>query len=167
MQDYRGAAPGGRRIVTTQRNGPPSEVGPRPGYDPRTEGTDSEIKVTTTGNVDSFNVSSSAAVSRYTSSREIDFVAVAEFVANLDSAEDLELPGSLAWCAWSDSDPRKLAACLRVVPWWAFDIAERLEAEAEASKAVAASTDWSAVAREIFALNSFRANHPEAKRVVA
>ncbi|MCV7313729.1 DUF2742 domain-containing protein [Mycobacterium paraffinicum] len=88
---------------------------------------------------------------RQTASHEISWYKVAAFVGPLIDryGSSLPLPGSPEWCGLPDADPRKLGALLSVARFWAFDAACQQQALAEASKAVAASADWPAIAREI------------------
>lgn len=76
------------------------------------------------------------------------------------------LVGSLDWMALDDTDPSKWAAVLDGGQHWALRLEGNQRALGEASKAVAASTDWRKVASEIQGLANFRASRPWARRGV-
>lgn len=103
-----------------------------------------------------------------TSSREVDWFAVAQFVAPLIAGFDrLPIPGTPAWCELSDHDPVKLAACLLYVRYWAFDAACRQETEIQASHDISAAADWAAIGRRIRDEAEFYRDHPHLKRAPA
>lgn len=79
----------------------------------------------------------------------------------------LPLLGTPAWCDLADDDPAKLAAVLDGGCRHALRLELNQEARAEASKAIAASADWRAIAQELTELRAFRAANPWAERVVS
>jgi hypothetical protein len=83
-------------------------------------------------------------------SRSVAWWPVHEFMAALlAQANQLPVAGTPSWCALSDGDPRKLLAVAAAGEHHVLRVEIAQEAYAEASKAVAASTDWSSVANEI------------------
>lgn len=62
---------------------------------------------------------------------------------------DIPAAGTPAWCALADDDPRKLLACAIEGVHHVLRVEIAQEQRAEASKAVAAAADWSAIAREL------------------
>jgi RNA polymerase sigma-70 factor, ECF subfamily len=68
------------------------------------------------------------------------------------TAPDVPIFGSARWCALGDDDPTKTYAAVRAaLAWWVEQDrvgAESDEAHVAASHAIAASLDWSAMARE-------------------
>ncbi|MBS4730060.1 DUF2742 domain-containing protein [Mycobacterium sp. SM1] len=67
---------------------------------------------------------------------------------------ELPWPGTPAWCALSDNDPRKLLALAEFGQHHALRVETAQQDMAEASKAVAASADWRAIANEITQLHA-------------
>lgn len=67
----------------------------------------------------------------------------------VDLADRLPFPGTLPWLALPDNHPVRHAAMLQAASQFVLRIETAQEARAEASKAIAASTDWRQVAREI------------------
>lgn len=65
----------------------------------------------------------------------------------LDNVGDYPPAGTPAWCELADGDRRKWAALLDFARHFALRVETAQEAAAEASKAVAASADWSQVGR--------------------
>lgn len=59
------------------------------------------------------------------------------------------VPGSPSWAALPDDAPAKWQALLWAAMWWVVAEDARQTGTAEVSKAIAASTDWRAVATEI------------------
>ena len=57
------------------------------------------------------------------------------------------LVGSLPWLRLADDDPVKVAAIFDAASHWALRLENNQTALAEASKAIAASEDWSKVGR--------------------
>ena len=82
---------------------------------------------------------------------------VHEFIAAaVAQADNLPAAGTPAWVALADSDPRKMLAIAVEGEHIVLHREIRQEARAEASRAVATSTDWPAVAREIQQLDAAR-----------
>jgi hypothetical protein len=69
---------------------------------------------------------------------------------HLDAAGPLPIAGTPQWCALSDTDPRKLVALPDFAQHWALRVETCQQAHAEASHAVSAAADWSAIATEIY-----------------
>jgi hypothetical protein len=85
-----------------------------------------------------------------TASRSVAWWPVHEFMAALLAhANDLPPAGTPAWCALSDGDPRKLLAVAAAGEHHVLRVEMAQEAQAEASKSVAAAADWCGVAREM------------------
>lgn len=80
-------------------------------------------------------------------SREIDWYSVWTFVRPLLRA--CPYPGTAQWIALSDHDPAKFAAVLLAGALWSLAESTRQDAEREASHAVSAAADWTAVARRV------------------
>ena len=72
--------------------------------------------------------------------------------------------GTPAWCALADDDPAKTAALLDASSIGRCG-GNRQQAECEASHAISAAADWSAIARNIKDRNEFYAARPWLKRV--
>lgn len=94
-----------------------------------------------------------------------EFVHLLLAMAGIDG-DELHPAGTAAWRALPDDDPAKLLSCLIDSPHHALRVEAAQAAMAQASRAVSAAADWGQIARETIALNSFRANHAEATRVV-
>jgi hypothetical protein len=117
---------------------------------------------TTTEQVDTANCSGIAAA---VSSQQVNWWEVHEFVAPvLKRAGPLPIVGSPGWCALPDTDPRKVAALFDAAQHWALRVETCQTAECEASQAISAAADWSAVARYIHDETTFYAGHPWLKR---
>lgn len=100
-----------------------------------------------------------------TESRSVAWWPVHEFItAFVAQANTPPVAGTPAWCALDDADPGKLLALAAAGEHWVLRMEIAQEARAEASKAVAASTDWRRVAREVTQLDAFRKSHPWAVR---
>ncbi|MGB5796883.1 MAG: DUF2742 domain-containing protein [Mycolicibacter algericus] len=94
-------------------------------------------------------------------SRTTDWWSVYSFVAPfLDAAGDYPMAGTISWRELPDDDPRKWAALLDGASHHILRVEHNQRALAEASEAVAASTDWGKVARELLQLDGFRRAHP-------
>jgi hypothetical protein len=120
--------------MSDRQNGPPIEVGPRPGHHSQTEGNDH----TANGYVDS------------TASQQVSWWSVHEYVEpQVLAVDSWPLIGSPAWCELPDDDPAKLAAVFDAAQHWALRLETCQEARAEASHAVSAADDWSGIANEI------------------
>jgi hypothetical protein len=81
-------------------------------------------------------------------SKQITYLPVYELVSPLLGDPDV-LPGTPVWCQLEDTDPAKWKAILWAAVWWCVEQDARQAAMAEASKAIAASADWSAVAQRV------------------
>ena len=89
-------------------------------------------------------------LNRRTESQQVSWWAVHEFVAAvLDQANGYPMAGTPAWCSLAHDDPMKLAAVLDAGQHHALRIETEQQARAEASRDVAAATDWSRVAQYI------------------
>ena len=83
-----------------------------------------------------------------TESRSVAWWPVHEFIAALVAqVSDLPMAGTPAWCRLGDGDPRKLLAVAVAGEHHVLRVETAQEALAEASKTIAAETDWQAVAR--------------------
>ena len=81
--------------------------------------------------------------------------------------DDLPNPGTPRWCGLPNDDPQKvIALLLRASKAVLHDEGDQ-QARAEASKAVAGSADWTAIAREADQLAEFRSARPWLKRLVS
>jgi hypothetical protein len=127
----------------TNQNGPPGlEVRPRPGYHPRTGATDTNL----TSNLASADTQQSSP----TESQQVSFWSVHEHVQPvLDEVGSWPMAGTPQWCALDETHPAKTAALLDAARHWALRVETCQEAECEASQAVSAAADWSAIANEI------------------
>lgn len=97
--------------------------------------------------------------------RSVSWWSVHEFVTRLtELVAAWPMAGTPAWCALDDYDPRKLAAVLDAGQHHALRVETAQEIHAEASKAVAAATDWRAIAQEMHQLHNWRATRPWAIR---
>ncbi|WP_204807772.1 DUF2742 domain-containing protein [Mycobacterium riyadhense] len=84
-------------------------------------------------------------------SRQVSWWSTHEFLQALVSQANsgpLPWPGTPAWCALADGDPRKLLALAEFGVHHALRVETAQEAHAGASRAIAAAADWSAVARD-------------------
>jgi hypothetical protein len=84
-------------------------------------------------------------------SQQVSWWCVHEYVdPYLKSAGTWPLAGSPEWCALPDDDPRKLAALFHAARDWCFRMELNAEAliGAQASQAISAAADWSAIAVE-------------------
>jgi hypothetical protein len=100
------------------------------------------------------------------SSRQVAWWPVHEFVATLVSQSNfvtalaqmqpgpLPVAGTPAWCALANGDPRKLLALAVAGEHHVLRMEIAQEQLAEASQAISAAADWSAIARAITARNS-------------
>jgi hypothetical protein len=90
-------------------------------------------------------------------SRTVDWWSVHQYVEPLlKEVGSWPMVGSLPWQHLPTDDPAKLAAVLDAARHWALRLDCCQEARADASKAVAASADWPAVARELRRLDAAR-----------
>ncbi|BCQ09663.1 hypothetical protein JMUB5695_03113 [Mycobacterium heckeshornense] len=101
-------------------------------------------------------------------SRQVSWWPVHEFVRPwLERAGDWPPAGTAAWQQLSATDPRKWAALLDAARHWCLRL-DTLQAElAEASKSIAATTDWRAVAAEITKLRAAEATGARILRKVS
>lgn len=87
-----------------------------------------------------------------TSSRQVSWWGVHEYVQpSLDAAGQWPTAGTPAWCALDDADPVKLAALLDAAQHHALRMETAQAVLADASRAVAASANWTALANDIMA----------------
>jgi Protein of unknown function (DUF2742) len=77
------------------------------------------------------------------------------------------MAGSVAWCALADDDPRKWAALLDAAQHWALRVETCQVAECQASSAISAGADWSAISRHLRGEYEFYASKPWLRRRVA
>jgi hypothetical protein len=68
----------------------------------------------------------------------------------LDAAGSLPMAGTPEWCDLDDTDPRKAVALLDAAQHWSLRVETCQHAHAQASHAVSAAANWSAIATEIF-----------------
>lgn len=89
------------------------------------------------------------------SSRTLVWLPVHRYAAGLaallgvDLGDRLPYPGTISWLDLPDGSPVKKAALLLAASHHVLRLEIEQEAKAEASKAVAASADWPAIAREV------------------
>lgn len=84
----------------------------------------------------------------YPPSRTVDWFAVHQFVqALVEHPETLPVIGTLAWQQLATND--KTLACIAAAEHYALHLETRQAARAQTSKDIAASTDWTAVARGV------------------
>lgn len=82
------------------------------------------------------------------SARSVSWWSVHEFVTGVtDGVGEYPVAGTPEWCDLDDDDDRKLAAVLDAGQHHALRMETAQEALADASRAVAASCDWSEVGR--------------------
>ncbi|OBI40897.1 hypothetical protein A5708_24800 [Mycobacterium colombiense] len=74
--------------------------------------------------------------------------------------------GTPAWVALPDDDPAKLSAVLNAAEAMAYSVNAAQAAEAEASRAISAAADWTAIAKANRDRADFLAANPWARRVV-
>jgi hypothetical protein len=72
----------------------------------------------------------------------------------LEAVADWPLIGSPEWCSLPDQDARKKASVLDAARHWALRLELNQEANAQSSRDIAASADWSQVAQELSQLNT-------------
>ena len=90
-----------------------------------------------------------------TSARQTSFWSVHEHVEPLLTAVgSWPMLGSPAWCLLPVSDPRKVAALFSAAEHWALRLETCQQALADASREVAATADWRAIAVEWLRLNT-------------
>jgi hypothetical protein len=74
------------------------------------------------------------------------------------------MAGTPQWCELADDDPRKTAALFDAARHWALRIETFQIAECEASHAISAAADWSAIASARRRYNEFYNERPWLKR---
>lgn len=87
-----------------------------------------------------------------TASRQVSWYATYEFwraVIDWANVGPLPWPGTPAWCALADGDPRKLLALAEFGVHHALRVDSAQESMAQTSRDVSAAEDWGAVARSI------------------
>jgi hypothetical protein len=91
-----------------------------------------------------------SAITNATASAAVSWWAVHEHVTPfLETSGSWPMAGTPAWCSLPDEDPRKLAALLDAARHWVLRVETGQEAAAQASQAISAAADWSAVADRI------------------
>ena len=96
--------------------------------------------------------------------RTVEWWAVHQWVISRQKAASWPLIGTLAWQELPDGHPAKTAAVLDAAQHWALRLEGNQTAMAEASQAISAAADWSAVGAEYLQLHRFRASRPWATR---
>lgn len=100
-------------------------------------------------------------------SQQVSWWSVHELIQPvLNQVNGWPMLGTPAWCSLAHDDPRKWCALLDGAQHWALRLELGQEATADASRAVAAATDWKSVASEIQQRNSFYADRPWLRRAV-
>lgn len=84
-------------------------------------------------------------------SRQIGWWSVYELLAPLLGDRPPALPGTPTWQQIPDDHPDKWRSLLWTAVWWSLAQDTRQEAAADASREIAAATDWSGLARRITA----------------
>jgi hypothetical protein len=103
-----------------------------------------------------------------TGSRAVSWWEVHEFVAAvLNQVNDWPTLGTPAWCSLAHDDPRKWCALLDGAQHWALRVETCQQAECDASHAISAAADWSAIAQHIRNHAEFYAERPWLKRISA
>jgi hypothetical protein len=83
-------------------------------------------------------------------SRQVSWFPVYEFATQLlTPVHNWPAAGTPAWQELPDNDPRKLAAVIEAGVHWSLRIDAEQEARARASRDIAASSDWPALARNL------------------
>ena len=104
---------------------------------------------------------SSGAGSRYLSSQQVNWLTVHDYVAPMPRRTgSWPMAGRPAWCALPDGDPAKTAAMLDAASHWALRLESCQAAQCEASRAVSAAADWSAIAKQAFILRALYEHRP-------
>ena len=97
--------------------------------------------------------------------RAVNWLTVHRFVQPvLDQVNGWPMAGTPAWCSQAHEDPRKWCSLLDGAQHHALRIELNQEALARASKDLAESEDWKAVAQELSQLQAFRAKNTWARR---
>lgn len=103
-----------------------------------------------------------------TGSQQVSWWPVHEFLeAVLTKANVGPLPwaGAPSWCELADGDPRKLLALAVAGEHHVLRVEVAQTAHAQASRAIASTTDWPQVAQEIRSRTDFFERHPWLRRV--
>jgi hypothetical protein len=100
---------------------------------------------------------------RLPSSQQVCWWPVHEF-AQRECVPGHPMVGTPAWCELADDNPAKLAACVDAAQHWALRVETCQQAECQASRAISASADWSAIGRRIRQRAQFFADKPYLKR---
>jgi len=101
-------------------------------------------------------------------SRSVAWWPVHQFVAAaVAQADNVPAAGTPAWVALADNDPRKLLALAVEAEHVILHREMRQEVLAEASKAVAKSSDWPQVARELQQLDAARRSGARIERIAS
>lgn len=81
-------------------------------------------------------------------SRQVNWLTVHRFITPVLNQVDGYWPllGTPAWCSLSHDDPRKWCALLDAAQHWALRLETEQQASAEASHAISAAEDWTAIA---------------------
>ena len=138
----------------------PNELGPEPKPE--------AIPSPPSDESDSTAATAALSVGAVVESRSVAWWPVHEFVTELVAqANALPTAGTPSWCALMDCDPAKLVAVAVAGEHWVLRTETAQEARAEASKAIAASTDWPKVAQEVRQREAFRKANPWVTRVTA
>jgi len=85
----------------------------------------------------------------------------------LDAAGDWPMAGTQAWFDLPDTDARKWAAVVSAASHHVLRVETAQEAQRDASHAVSAAADWTAIGQHIRSRNEFYACRPWLKRVSA
>jgi hypothetical protein len=107
---------------------------------------------------------------RLTSSQQVNWWAVHEFTEHVKGALGVQVwptVGTPAWCALPDDDPVKWAAVADAAQHWALRVEESQRAECQASHAISAAADWSAIAIDVQERETFAADHPWSRRAAS
>jgi uncharacterized protein DUF2742 len=84
-------------------------------------------------------------------SRQVSWWSVHEHAAPLlEAVGSWPTVGTPEWCELDDTDPRKIAALFDAAQHWALRVETCQQSRAEASHAISAAEDWSAIATEIY-----------------
>lgn len=101
-------------------------------------------------------------------SRQVAWWPVHEFITALvGQANQLPVAGTPAWCALSDTDPRKLLALALAGEHHVLRVEAGQIAMAEASREISTAADWAKIARELKQRSDFYTARPWLKRASA
>jgi hypothetical protein len=100
--------------------------------------------------------------------RAVSWWSVVEFVEPyLQAADSWPMAGSPAWCALGPDDPAKVAALYDAAQHHILRVETAQQAMCEASEAISAAEDWTAVASSLRTRREWLDAHPWAKRGAA